>query len=96
MGWHALDNKKQVKNNKPAKAFSMARKVYGDRMEEAPKSHVKAKMVTTNFDELLNIRKANASRRDRSNRRFLMFLGMAMALFIVIFILTTIDRLSAF
>lgn len=49
----ALDYRKQVQLNKPAKAFRKARKVYGNRMEDAPRKAGKGKEVTTDFKALI-------------------------------------------
>lgn len=84
MEWHALDNKKQVKNNKPAKAFVKARKIYGDHMEDAPVNPVPSSEINTNFKQLMQLRYDKMKKRRRSDRLFFIFLLIAIALVIVI------------
>lgn len=85
MRWSAFGNKSQVDNNAPKSAFEKTQKVYGKRMKDVPiLNTVHPHSVTTNFDELLTIRKQNARKKANSNRRFMLFIGLALIIIIAI------------
>jgi len=94
MGWAALDNKYQVYENQPKKAFEKARKVYGKRMQNAPRNPVDRREITTDFEELLRLRKANSRKKDRASARFQLFIGFSLALFLIVFLVMTIGRFA--
>ena len=85
MGWSAFGNKSQVDNNTPKPAFEKAEKVYGNAVDP--------QLVTTNFDELLNIRKQNAQKKASANRRFMFFIGLAIIIIIAIVLWETLRQL---
>tara|TARA_R110001592_G_scaffold50686_1_gene156637 strand:+ start:737 stop:1024 length:288 start_codon:yes stop_codon:yes gene_type:complete len=94
MGWSAFGNKSQVDNNTPKPAFEKAEKVYGKRMKNTPiLNAVDPQLVTTNFDELLNIRKQNAQKKASANRRFMFFIGLAIIIIIAIVLWETLRQL---
>lgn len=90
----ALDYKHQVYSNKPKRAFLKAQKVYGKRMQNAPRNSINKQEITTDFKELLRLRKANARRKDRSSARFQLFIGLSLSIFLVVFLVMTVGRLA--
>ena len=62
----ALDYRKQVSSNKPAKAFLKARKVYGKRMEDAPGKSRNKHEVKTNFNELIRLQIKQSEKHQRA------------------------------
>lgn len=97
MGWSALDNKHQVYNNQPKSVFEKAQKVYGKRMKNAPVLNpVDQQKITTNFNELLLIRKLSAQKKANSNRRFMLFIGLAVILVILITFLAIAEKMPTF
>lgn len=97
MGWAALDNKHQVNNNTPKHAFEKAQKIYGKRMKNAPVLNPSdSKQISTDFDELLSIRKSNSDKKEKSNRRFMLFLGLAVILTILIMLIATAEKMPKF
>lgn len=90
----ALDYKRQVYQNRPKKAYEKAQRVYGKRMQDAPKKVNESTKVTTDFTALLELRKSNAQRKERANSRFMAFLGFSLITFLIVFLLTTIGRLA--
>ena len=94
MGWSALDNKHQVYSNKPKSAFKKAQKVYGKRMKNAPiLNAVDPQLITTDFDQLLAIRKQKAQKKASSNRRFMFFIGLALFILILVVLWETQRKL---
>ena len=66
MDWSALDNKHQVYNNQPKIAFEKEQKAFRKRMKNAPiLNSSDPQLVTTNFDELLSIRKKKRKKSQR-------------------------------
>ena len=51
------------------------------------------KEIKTDFDELLSLRKANSDKKAKSNRRFMLFLGLAV---ILIMLLATVEKMPKF
>lgn len=89
----AFDYIGQVKRNIPKTPFEKGRKVYGANMEDAPRGQSK-KHVNTNFNELLALRKKNADRNFRANKRAAFLTALGMILFLVVFLLCTFERLA--
>uniref|UniRef100_UPI0040471A92 hypothetical protein n=1 Tax=Roseivirga sp. TaxID=1964215 RepID=UPI0040471A92 len=54
------------------------------------------KEIKTDFDELLSLRKANTDKKEKSNRRFMLFLGLAVILTILIMLLATAEKMPKF
>ncbi|WP_339606323.1 hypothetical protein [uncultured Roseivirga sp.] len=50
-------------------------------------------LVTTNFDELLSIRKQNAQKKASANRRFMFFTGLTIIITIAIVLWETLRQL---
>ncbi|OEJ99754.1 hypothetical protein [Roseivirga misakiensis] len=94
MGWSAIHIKQQIQENKPKKAFAKARSVYGDRMEDTPFRRSVKRNVTTDFDELLRLRKENARRKQKASARFIFLIGIGMAIFLISFLIMTLERFS--
>ncbi len=96
MGWHALDNKHQVYENIPKKAFQKAQIIYGKRMNDAPRNlHAKHRIVT-DFDKLIALRKERSAKKDSASRRFMFWIGFSVIVFVIVFLLMTMERLSGF
>ena len=94
MDWSALDNKHQVYNNQPKIAFKKEQKAFRKRMKNAPiLNSSDPQLVTTNFDELLSIRKQNAQKKASANRRFTFFIGLAIIITIAIVLWETLRQL---
>lgn len=87
MGWAALDNKHQVYENQPKKAFQKAKAIYGKRMQHAPRNPVNSKDITTDFKALLALRNKNSRRKERSNARFQFFTGILLSFFLIVLII---------
>tara|TARA_A100000171_G_scaffold2210_1_gene2106 strand:- start:593 stop:880 length:288 start_codon:yes stop_codon:yes gene_type:complete len=94
MDWSALDNKHQVYNNQPKIAFEKEQKAFRKRMKNAPTLNSSdPQLVTTNFDELLSIRKQNAQKKASANRRFMFFTGLTIIITIAIVLWETLRQL---
>lgn len=94
MGWAAVDNKHQVYENKPKKAFQKAKKIYGKRMEDAPTNPPIKSTITTNFDELLELRKHNASKNYAKLKIVSICTAFGLSFFLIMFLLNTLGRLT--
>ncbi|MFY0591148.1 hypothetical protein [Roseivirga sp.] len=94
MGWSAIHIKQQIEENKPKKAFAKARSIYGDRMEDSLIKKPKKVNITTDFDELLRIRKENARRKQKSSARFMFLIGFGMSIFLISFLVMTLQRIT--
>lgn len=84
----ALDYRKQVSSNKPAKAFLKARKVYGDRMEDAPRKPIDKNQVKTDFNELIRLQIKQSEKHQRAAK---LHVGIIMAISIVLLFLSLVD-----
>lgn len=84
MGWAALDNKHQVYENQPKKAFQKAKSIYGKRMQHAPMNPPLKSTITTNFDELLRLRKENAAQNFRISKITNLTTSLGISLFIIV------------
>lgn len=54
------------------------------------------KEIKTDFDELLSLRKANSDKKAKSNRRFMLFLGLAVILTILVMLIATAEKMPKF
>ena len=81
----ALDYHNQVKRNVPGKAFVKARRIYGNRLEDAPKPKKKSK-TTTDFNEVIAWQIKRSESRKKAYNRFMAFLsiGILAVLFLLI------------
>lgn len=54
------------------------------------------KEIKTDFDELLSLQKANSDKKAKSNRRFMLFLGLAVILTILVMLIATAEKMPKF